>query len=235
MNYQKAAQSETQNQVIINELKTKVAQLDESLRRRNLEINDLKSCNAKAEEVAVRLNKELNAVKSNHKEVNSVMLKEHKSEIKLLKKSIGKLTGENIRLKKASKVVSAKPSKRLNKTDQDKKAPDETDAKETSYYDFSEVICSICGNIICDYTPKYFLGTEINPACKNCDDSDFDTEEDVSDECSEFSVKECIDKLDSHSDSAKIVKDHISIGFCNHSPQCISRQPYPLLYHPLGI
>ena len=34
VNYQKAAQSETQNQVIINELKTKVAQLDESLKKK---------------------------------------------------------------------------------------------------------------------------------------------------------------------------------------------------------
>ena len=31
--------------------------------------------------------------------------------------------------------------------------------------------CTICAELISDYTPKFFLGTEMNAACDECQDS----------------------------------------------------------------
>ena len=38
-----------------------------------------------------------------------------------------------------------------------------------------EETCSICVEIIPNYTPKFFQGLLINPACSNCDDSQDDS------------------------------------------------------------
>ena len=35
----------------------------------------------------------------------------------------------------------------------------------------SEICCTICGIPIVNFTPKYFMGHQINPSCKNCDDT----------------------------------------------------------------
>ena len=39
--------------------------------------------------------------------------------------------------------------------------------------------CTICAELISDYTPKFFLGTEMNAACDDCQDtSESDSEND---------------------------------------------------------
>ena len=59
------------------------------------------------------------------------------------------------------------------------------------------VICSICADPIVNYKPKYFMGEVFNPACSKCDDS--------------------IEDDDTGADTST----------CVHTPQCVSRQPYP--------
>ena len=60
-----------------------------------------------------------------------------------------------------------------------------------------EVICSICTDPIIDYKPKYFMGEVFSPACSKCDDS--------------------FEGDDTGPDTSA----------CMHTPQCVSRQPYP--------
>ena len=45
--------------------------------------------------------------------------------------------------------------------------------------------CTICAELISDYTPKFFLGIEINAACDECQDSsetDSENDREASDE-----------------------------------------------------
>ena len=61
-----------------------------------------------------------------------------------------------------------------------------------------------------DYTPKFFLGEEINPACVKCDDPlSSDTEDHVCD------------------NQSLTVVEPVNPSVCHHSPQCVIRQPYP--------
>ena len=214
--YKKLAQVENEKKVTVDELKITINKLEEDLEARTLEINGLMSNNARTEEIAIRLNKELNNVKAGALEDKNVMQKDHKTEMKLLKKSIGKLTAENIKLKKAATTMSSNIN--LARTPAIEK--EAHNAAVLYNYDSSEVICTICGIIIPDFTPKYFLGTEINPACKNCDPSDSDDSSIES--CRDVSVAD----LDNQPESNKNDTDH-GDGVCKHSPPCISRQPYP--------
>jgi hypothetical protein len=41
-----------------------------------------------------------------------------------------------------------------------------------------EILCTICAETIHEYVPKFFYGTEINPACDGCQDSSFSSDQD---------------------------------------------------------
>ena len=104
----------------------------------------------------------------------------------------------------------------------------ENTAEISEYYDPNVVICSLCGDIIADYTPKYFMGEEINPACELCDHSDSDTEEYNSNKNSdEISLSNRTENLQSPPKSSRRGGECTSDGLCKHSPVCTLRQPRP--------
>ena len=41
----------------------------------------------------------------------------------------------------------------------------------------AEKVCTLCAEPIPDYTPKYFMGTEIHPACISCQDSSSESDQ----------------------------------------------------------
>ena len=47
--------------------------------------------------------------------------------------------------------------------------------QQSNFKDFAEdeIFCTICATIIPGYVPKYFYGTEVNPASKDCQDSSY--------------------------------------------------------------
>ena len=79
IHYQKASQTEKEKNVVIDELKDSIFQLE-------TEVKVLESSKEKAEEVSIRLNKELNNVRVKNQEATIAMQKEHKLEKNFLKK-----------------------------------------------------------------------------------------------------------------------------------------------------
>ena len=86
----------------------------------------------------------------------------------------------------------------------------------------SEIICSLCGSIIPDYTPVYFLEEEINPACNNCEDDDFE------DETKDSLVEEYqLTKRGFNFRPKYPAQRAASTKTCAHSSCCKIRDPYP--------
>ena len=75
--YQKAAQTEEEKQVVIDQLNNSILLLEKNLDKYATEIKDLERSKAKAEEVSIRLNKELIDVKVKHQDAKILMQKEH--------------------------------------------------------------------------------------------------------------------------------------------------------------
>ena len=216
-----AAHAVSECQVVIDQLKNRISQLELVERAGETEIEDLKRRIKKSDEVAIRLNRELNNIRLRNQDEKVVMKKDHKIQLKSLKKTIGKLTGENLRLKKLKEQAAIEKVVRSMVRGKNNAEVVNSDTcgedMDVSDYDPSTVICSLCGIIIQDYKPKFFLGEEINPACENCDDTV------SSDGCSVASDGEKTDNEISSALSLEKIDDIV----CNHSPQCIVRQPFP--------
>ena len=96
-----------------------------------------------------------------------------------MKKELGKVTSDDIKLKKeidsASEVTSGsvKQRKKKRKNIENRSAVDIAEniiLNVVSSWD--QVFCSLCGMHIPNYTPKYFMGEEDNAACLRCEDKD---------------------------------------------------------------
>ena len=168
-------------QLVIDELKNKIGKLEEDVKSHDISISSLKNTCEASQAVACKLNKELSSNRSKFKEEKLALQKELKSNMKDLKKELGTAISENINLKK--KIESSADAKNNCVKLKKKKKSDKTaasklvvmsDLPETSILTSSEdqVFCSLCGIHIQDYTPKYFMGEEVNAACVKCEDKD---------------------------------------------------------------
>ena len=144
-------------------------------------------------EISNKLNKQLSETKmKNEKELASIK-KSHRSEVKLWKKELGEKRKEKIKLEKELENV-ANEHKPKHANNNKKVEPKILPSLPSTH---SEIVCSICGVDIPNFTPKYFLGEMFNPACSNCDDS---------------------------FEGDNTGPDHTG---CQHEKQCVLRQPYP--------
>jgi myosin heavy subunit len=147
------------------------------------EASDLAARNEKLNIVVKTLNRKLNESKEKAKSELSDVKKEFKAEIKSWRKELGDERKTNIKLDR-------KLNELTNKTEVDENSDATlafTALSSTGSMSFLkpnlcttpqevEVFCTICAELISDYVPKYFLGSELNPACYNCQDSSISPE-----------------------------------------------------------
>ena len=111
--------------------------------------------------------------------------KAFKAEIKAWRKDLGEERSAKLKLEsKLEKLTQKNESfeKKSNKKTIVKPASDPSEdeiVKPTFDPLEDEIYCTICAEPISDYVPKYFLGTEMNPACERCQDSSISSDSDV--------------------------------------------------------
>ena len=144
------------------------------------EILYLKLSDKNQKGINIRLNTEMNRFRARVLKEKVEALKSLKKEIKLWKKKLGNERRKRINLER--KLSKAESYNSLQ--------PSSTNSAKVLKSSFSHVIekkpeepadeetCSICIEIIPNYTPKFFQGLLINPACSNCDDSKEDSIDD---------------------------------------------------------
>ena len=202
------------------------------LQNQKVEICDLKLANKNSTKISNKLNKELCDLKTKFKKEKIVILKEHRAEIKYGRKELGEETKLKIKLEE-----------KLNEFDEHSlKHPADISGlqQESNHILFpkspasEETLCSICASEIVNYVPKYFLGEIFNPACENCDDTSW-----ISENSSDEAVLE-VDLITIADDkppfSRKGFNNHptstllntSSSSNCLHDQQCILRQPFML-------
>jgi hypothetical protein len=130
--------------------------------------------------INIRLNTEMNRSRARLLEEKAKALKSLKKEIKLWKKKLGNERRKRInlerKLSKAESTNSLPPSSSNTANVLKSSLSNVIDKKPEEPAD--EETCSICAEIIPNYTPKFFQGLLINPACFNCDDSQEESNDD---------------------------------------------------------
>ena len=99
-NNKTAVQTVTECKTIIDELKSSISQHETNEETLNSEVQDLKSRIGKSNDIVIRLNEKLTNIRSRYQAEKVAIQKDHKSYVKPLKKTIGKLTSKNIKLSK---------------------------------------------------------------------------------------------------------------------------------------
>ena len=133
-------------------------------------IDQLEISNAKRKQVCDNLNVKLNETKTKFKKEKTNLLKEHRKEIKSWRIELGEETREKIKLEeKLNEKESSSPVlvPEISESHPLLQSPISTISLETTF-------CSICANPIVNFTPKYFLGEQFNPACDKCDPGDLE-------------------------------------------------------------
>ena len=165
---------------LVNSLNVQISQVSKEnyccqrkVEELSLEIQDLERSKKKSDEISNKFNKELSDTRTKFKKEKDLTLKEHRTEVKAWKTDLGEERKLKIKLEEkllktaenSSLVLDISPRKPAPKS------PIETP---------EETLCSICAFPIANYVPKYFLGERFNPACDNCDDNSWKSDDDIS-------------------------------------------------------
>ena len=184
--YEQISETKDSLEKVIDNLHTKLAASDQKnveLSKAgieyaaNLEIK-VKHQEQKEAEMATINDKLSDAVKKLRNERNDSIMKA-KSELALVKKEFKEDIKAWRRELGEERKNKTKLENKLEKMKQKREALDNivdssnTASKVSAMVSFPkdpEITCTICAEPITDYMPKYFNGTEINPACNNCQD-----------------------------------------------------------------
>ena len=149
--------------------------LQQLLDKRDQNILDLKSAANTAQKVVNALNTKIIEKKTDFKKEKAKLLKDHRTEIKELKKKLGQANTKILKLQKANEASHESFVKHNNvrTTHEACTTSVEPDFGTEPDFDLSPV-CSLCGNRIDGYIPSYFMGNAINPTCTICDVTDPD-------------------------------------------------------------
>ena len=152
---------------------TMVKELKEALKDRDNDILELKVALKAAKEASYKLNGVLGQNRVQYEKEKSLIFKEHRAEVKSLKKELGNEVKEKIRLEKELEEILIANENKVNKRSKKKKKksfeePVETELALTN----SEIFCSICAQPIPNFQPEYFCGERYNPVCKTCKTQD---------------------------------------------------------------
>ena len=152
----------------IRELKLNNEALQSKIDEQDDIISELNIINKNSKEGSARINKELHELKIKYSKEKTMLIKDHKTEVKAWRKDLGDVNKENIKLK-------AKLEKMLNKQVVVSEASVPPDnplfPPEQEQQTESGAVCSICADPIINYKPKNFLGELFDSACSKCDDS----------------------------------------------------------------
>ena len=114
------------------------------------------------------LHKKLKEAKIKVNKEKTEILRDHKTEVKALKKELGETNKENIKLKKK---VEKFVNEDLPKPESSPSIfPPDPDVQESLKDSEPQTLCSIFSVPILDFKPRYFLGEMNNPACNDCND-----------------------------------------------------------------
>ena len=153
------------------------AKTRQSLEKQKQEVLDMAACN----DTLSKVNKSLTRGFKEYKERSAAELKEFrkqsKLEIKAWRKDLGEERREKIKLENKLEEMIQK-NKVADKLENNNKFTKATSSPTLSMSSLPspETFCTICAEQISNYNPKYFNGIEINPACKNCQDSSISEE-----------------------------------------------------------
>ena len=146
-------------------LVSKCSHLEGLVIKRDQTIVDLQSASDKARETTIMLNKQMNKIKTEFKDEKATLLKEHRTESKLLKKELGQANSKILKLEATSNFLKSKESVciSLKSSHRNSRSVDtNADSKQ----------CGICATQLDNYVQKYFMGNPISPVCKKCDIED---------------------------------------------------------------
>lgn len=142
--------------------------LKDELKDRDDKILALQIAYNAAKEAACKLKNVLGQNKLKFEKEKSLLLKEHRAELKSWKKDLGNERREKIKLVKQLENISNKNEihnkKQKTETYNEKHAEPEQNT--------SEITCTICGDLIYNFQPNYFCGEMCNPACQTCKAND---------------------------------------------------------------
>ena len=139
-------------------------QINETL---SVKLQDLERTIKTQKEISNKFNKELNEYKVKVQKEKKALIKEHRTEVKYWRKELG----EEITLKlKLEEKLDEKSHESIPCVTLPTALSHLVSTPQLHHPPslISDIICSICGNPIENYIPKYFLGEEINAACNNC-------------------------------------------------------------------
>ena len=157
-------------------LESELCLLKEALKCRDDEILELQIANKNAKEASNKLNEVLGQNRVKFEKEKSFLAKEHRGELKALKKELGEERRERVKLdKKLENLFNEKENKELTHQKKKKKKTVQNPSKtefSRPIINKSETFCSICSDPIENYQPEYFCGEKYNPACDACKSND---------------------------------------------------------------
>ena len=167
-------EADSSDHIKVKELETEISMLKEALRNRDDDILELQITSKAAKEASNKLNGVLSKNRVQYEKEKSLILKEHRAEVKALKKDLGDEIKEKIRLeKKLEEAVCGNENIKVNKKYKKKKKRFEKPAEsELANLTNSEILCSICATPILNFQPEYFCGEICNLACQTCKTQD---------------------------------------------------------------
>ena len=155
------------------------AKQEADLQNAKQEASDLVRSNDTLNKVVNTFRRELDESKAKSQRELIRVKKECKAEVKSWRKDLGDERKYGIKLEKKLQEELTN----ITKKDTAETVPSSTvcssSSSSNSILDPSEAekVCTLCAEPIPDYTPKYFMGTEIHPACISCQDSSSESDQ----------------------------------------------------------
>merc|ERR1712179_739489 len=167
------ANSSEQNK--IKELEDVLSLARDILKDRGDKILELQVALKAAKEASCKTNNILVQNRAKFEKEKTVLLKEHRAEVKAWKKDLGEERKEKIKLEKElKKVLCANKSGKMDEKKQTNKTGNQKVESKVSTLQVtnSKIVCSICAHPIDKFQPEYFCGEMFNPSCQTCKSND---------------------------------------------------------------
>ena len=174
-NLKQDVKAETASGEHIRELEDELCVLRKALKCRENEILELQIANKNAKEASNKLNEVLAQNRVKFQKEKNLLVKEHRAEVKAIKKDLGNERREKVKLEmKLTNLFDEKEIDQAHQKKKKKKTVKNSTEAELSQHTInnSRTFCSLCSDPVNDYQPEYFCGEKYNPACQTCKSND---------------------------------------------------------------